>query len=235
MAGETTTAFFSYRRSDSEFALRLAGDLKSAGADVWIDQLDIEPGQEWDKAIEVALSGASRMILILTPESVESRKVRNEIAYALDEDKIIIPILYKDCTVPLQLRRVQYIDFRSDYQRGLQTLLKVLPGRQSGRSHKAAAGGKGSNVFTPPKISNFTIPTLADFEPAGNVLDIPVLTGNLFPVYGVTMGKTTIREMERLGHWRTTTIDKKAGKPYECCEANEVDLWYAKGGVVDHI
>ena len=248
MAGESATAFFSYRRSDSEFALRLAGDLKASGADVWIDQLDIEPGQEWDNAIEIALSGASRMILILTPESVESRKVRNEIAYALDEDKLIIPILYKDCTVPLQLRRVQYIDFRNDYARGLQTLLKVLPLTQSGRSHKAAAGVKASSLFTPPKadqfpldelpspkVPNSTAPSWADVQRVKGLLNIPVLTGHVFPVYGVTIGQTTIRQLENLGHSRTSTIDKKTGEPYECYEANEVDLWYDKQGVVDHM
>ena len=43
MATETTAAFFSYSREDSEFALRLAKDLKAAGANVWLDRLDIKP------------------------------------------------------------------------------------------------------------------------------------------------------------------------------------------------
>ena len=51
MAREVPTAFFSYSRNDSDFALRLAKDLKSAGANVWIDQLDIKAGQEWDSQI----------------------------------------------------------------------------------------------------------------------------------------------------------------------------------------
>ena len=39
--------FFSYSRADgSEFALRLAVDLKQKGFDVWIDQEDIRAGSE---------------------------------------------------------------------------------------------------------------------------------------------------------------------------------------------
>jgi tetratricopeptide (TPR) repeat protein len=120
------TTFFSYSRENSKFALRLAQDLKAAGANVWIDQLDIRPGQEWDSAIEIAMTQSPQVLLILSPSSVTSRNVRNEITFALDEKKTIIPVLYQDCTVPLQLRRVQYVDFKTDYSRGLQVLLRTL-------------------------------------------------------------------------------------------------------------
>jgi hypothetical protein len=54
--------FFSYCREDSEFALRLAQDVKASGADVWIDQPDIEPGTPWDGAVEDALRNAPPML-----------------------------------------------------------------------------------------------------------------------------------------------------------------------------
>ena len=104
MSTDAPTAFFSYSRANSDFALKLAADLKAAGACVWMDQLDIDPGQEWDSAVEQAVARCPRMLLILSPASVQSRNVRNEIAFALDEQKTIIPVLYQDCTVPLQLR-----------------------------------------------------------------------------------------------------------------------------------
>jgi hypothetical protein len=129
------TAFFSYSREDSDFALHLARDLKAAGASVWIDQLDIEPGQEWDSAIEAALIQFPRMLLILSPAAVESRHVKNEISLALDENKTIIPVLYRDCTLPLLLRRIQYVDLKVDYSRGLTILIRTLAGEQR------AAGG----------------------------------------------------------------------------------------------
>lgn len=49
------TIFFSYSRSDSEFVLKLAKDLRDAGVSIWLDQLDIAPGSHWDASIEKAL------------------------------------------------------------------------------------------------------------------------------------------------------------------------------------
>jgi hypothetical protein len=131
-----STAFISYSRMDSEFAKRLATDLKNAGVPVWFDQLDIKAGHEWDDSIETALTESDRLILILSPDSVQSRNVRNEITWALDKKKTLFPILIKDCEVPLQLRRIQYIDFRTDYARGFAALLGHLQGQplQSGQA-----------------------------------------------------------------------------------------------------
>ncbi len=120
------SAFISYSREDSEFALRLAQDLKAAGAPIWLDQMDINPGHPWDNAIEDALNDAPLMLLILSPASARSDNVRNEISYALEAGKIIIPVLYRDCVVPLRLQRTQRIDFRADYARGLAALLQHL-------------------------------------------------------------------------------------------------------------
>jgi hypothetical protein len=119
-------AFLSYCRDDSDFVLQLAGDLKAAGASVWLDQLDIVPGQPWDRAVEDALRNCPRMLVILSPAAVDSTNVMDEISFALGEKKTIIPVLHKDCTVPLRLGRLHYVDFRKDYDRGLKELLKVL-------------------------------------------------------------------------------------------------------------
>ena len=37
------TIFFSYSRENSETVLELAKELRGAGANIWLDQLDIEP------------------------------------------------------------------------------------------------------------------------------------------------------------------------------------------------
>ncbi len=126
MAQEVHTAFFSYCREDSEFALKLAEDLKVAGAHVWIDQLDIEPGTPWDRAVEEALTKSPRMLVVLSPVSVNSDNVRDEVSFALSRQKRVIPVLYRDCDVPFRLARLQHIDFRPDYERALRTLLRAL-------------------------------------------------------------------------------------------------------------
>ena len=124
--GIATVAFFSYSRHDSEFVLKLARDLRVAGSAVWLDQLDIPPGERWDSTIEKALATSSNLLVILSPESVDSTNVMDEVSFALEEKKRVIPVLYRDCKIPFRLRRLQYIDLRVDYEKGLAELVPML-------------------------------------------------------------------------------------------------------------
>jgi hypothetical protein len=134
-------AFFSYSRKDSDFALRLAEDLRAAGANVWLDQLDIELGQRWAREVETALISCPLVLVILSCSSVESPNVQNEITFALEEKKVIIPILYGECRILLELRGLQFADFRTDYDRGFRTLLKTLSTKQHIGSGSASSSG----------------------------------------------------------------------------------------------
>jgi hypothetical protein len=126
LSTDQPAAFFCYAREDSEFALRLADDLKRAGAAVWIDQLDIKPGQRWAHAVQDALSNAQRVLVVLSPASVASTNVDDEVTFALDEQKTVIPVFYQDCKVPFRLRALHYVDLRVDYAKGLKLLLEAL-------------------------------------------------------------------------------------------------------------
>jgi len=131
-------AFFSYSRLDAEFALRLAKDLRNGGAAVWIDQLDISPGDHWDIAIQKGVGSSSSLLVVLSPHAVESENVMDEVSYAIEEKKLVIPVLYRTCDIPLRLRRVQYIDVRTDYEAGLQRILTLL------HAYQQAATGPGT-------------------------------------------------------------------------------------------
>ena len=122
----TGSIFFSYSRADSAFVLRLAQDLRSAGANIWLDQLDIKAGSRWDSSIEAALNGSSTIITILSPTSVASNNVMDEVSFALESNKTVIPVLLAECTVPFRLRRLQHVDFTGEYQASLHQLLSQL-------------------------------------------------------------------------------------------------------------
>lgn len=122
----TQKIFFSYSRVDSPFALKLAKDLREAGADIWIDQLDIPAGSHWDAAVEKALNTAAYVLVILTPASTASTNVMDEVSFALESGKKIIPVLLEDCLPPFRLRRLQRIDFTSDYDNGFKQLIISL-------------------------------------------------------------------------------------------------------------
>jgi len=123
---DPSTAFVSYSREDLEFTLRLTKDLKARGAKVWMDKVDIRAGQVWEQAIEDAVRVCRRMIVVLSPASVNSKRVKVEVSSAFDEDKEIIPVLLRDCEIPRSLRLFQYADFRSSYDDGLEELLASL-------------------------------------------------------------------------------------------------------------
>jgi len=86
-------------------------------------------GQVWRQEIQDALTNSRWYLVVLSPSSVESQNVQNEIEFALSEQKIVIPLLYRDSNVPLQLRRYQYVDFRTDYAQALRSLLRALSGQ----------------------------------------------------------------------------------------------------------
>jgi hypothetical protein len=123
---QNARTFISYAREDSEFALKLAGDLRRAGASIWLDRFDIPVGKHWPQAVEEALDSCSQFLAILSPASVGSHNVIAELNFALDEGKRIFPVLCHECRRPFRIRALQYADFTGDYDRGFGELRKAL-------------------------------------------------------------------------------------------------------------
>jgi hypothetical protein len=105
--------FVCYARDDEGFVLDLTAKLKEGGIPIWIDQNDIPPGANWDKAIDQALHECASFLIVLSPASVQSGEVTGELRTALDERKPIVPVLLEECPIPRQLKNIQYVDFTS--------------------------------------------------------------------------------------------------------------------------
>jgi formylglycine-generating enzyme required for sulfatase activity len=168
MSVEQLRYFFSYTRSDSEFVLRLAEELRAVGVNLWLDQLDILGGQHWDRTIEKALKRCQGMVAVLSPEAVVSTNVMDEVSYALDEGKLVVPVLVRSCDIPFRLRRVQYIDFTDDYATGFSELLRALGIGQAIRPPESAA-------VREPAVQKPPLP--GQPAPAPDALDLPEPTG----------------------------------------------------------
>jgi hypothetical protein len=135
---EKKKIFFSYSRIDgSAFALRLAVDLKKKGFDVWIDQEDIRAGLDWDIEIEKALKSCDCVLFLETEKSVVSNNVLDEVYYALEQNKKVIPLIYVDSRTPFRLNRLQHIDFTKNYDTGLALLVNELEGNTPAVSYPA--------------------------------------------------------------------------------------------------
>jgi hypothetical protein len=137
--------FISYARANGAFALQLATDLRTAGVDIWMDQLDLHAGDTWDRAVEDALKRCTHLLVILSPTAVASRSVMDEVSYALDENKSTIPVLHQPCEIPFRLRRVQRTDFSADYSAALRQLLAGLGGEAAYDTQRGGDSGIENN------------------------------------------------------------------------------------------
>jgi hypothetical protein len=139
LASAVKQVFISYATEDTDFAHRLADDLKRLGARVWIAPDSILAGESWVDAIERGLSESSHVIMVLTPAALEAPGVKMERDMAIDlalKDQIkVISLPVKPCEVPLVLRRYQMLlAFQEDYEAGLNQLggqlgLQAVPPR----------------------------------------------------------------------------------------------------------
>ncbi|GEM_PF-919019 len=122
-----TTAFISYARADEVFARKLSVDLRKSHIATWLDVQDIEAGKSWARQIGEALDRCAFMVLLLSPESVQSTHVEDEWNYYLDKGKAILPVLLRPCDVPYRLHKLQYVDFAtSPYLTALNRLIANL-------------------------------------------------------------------------------------------------------------
>ncbi len=126
--------YLSYRRlePDSEFALRLANDLRVAGHLVWMDTAGVESEAGWSDEVKSALDACYAFIVALSPAAVESAWVRNEMLYALKHRPgLSLRVLLEPCELPPDLAGIEdagpLIDFQGEYRGALSRLLHVLP------------------------------------------------------------------------------------------------------------
>jgi WD40 repeat protein len=141
-----TKVFISYSRKDEEFARQLATDLDRFGASIWLDVDDIPPGVNWSSAVQQGLDTCDTLLLIISPDSMDSGNVTDEWQYFRDEHKPIIPIIYRITpTIHFQLRRIQYVDFMmQDYEIALGQLRERMFGeeaQQGGQQLRKAVPG----------------------------------------------------------------------------------------------
>lgn len=99
------------------------------GITVWLDKLEMKVGDSLNKKIQQGISQSAWIAVVLSPDSVASPWVEKELNSALTlelekKDVFILPILWRDCAIPLFLRDKIYADFRSSYEDGLNALLQ---------------------------------------------------------------------------------------------------------------
>lgn len=110
--------FISHAHNDKPLARKLAGVLEHAGFDVWHDEL-VLPGDNWANEIGKNLEDSDAMVVLLTPASLNSKTVRDELKYALGAKNFshrLIPVVvgspedHSEKKIPWILRRLNVIN-----------------------------------------------------------------------------------------------------------------------------
>lgn len=84
--------FISHEKSDGDVALELAARLRAAGYSTWCYEEDSAAGGSYLVQIDRAIEAARSMVVIISPQSLRSPHVRNEIIRAYESEKRFIPI-----------------------------------------------------------------------------------------------------------------------------------------------
>ena len=111
--------FISHAHKDAALARKVATVLRESGLDVWDEEYEIMPGENWAEKISEALRESEAMVVLLTPEALESSNVLWEIGYALGKEsyeKRLIPVIVGNPDmlpqdkIPWILRRLRMVN-----------------------------------------------------------------------------------------------------------------------------
>ena len=124
--------FLLHARQDEKKVRRLYQRLVKEGADVWLDQMKLHPGEDWAHEIHKAIYTSDVVIACLSEQfnrqggfRHEELRIALERATSLpDGVPFLIPARLEMCDLPESLRRWQCVDlFKED---GYKQLINVL-------------------------------------------------------------------------------------------------------------
>ncbi|HEY0762657.1 MAG TPA: TIR domain-containing protein [Pyrinomonadaceae bacterium] len=91
--------FLSHSSKDRDLIRKITDELKRAGMDVWDDTREIWSGDNWAQMTSQALEESQAMVVLLTPESMDTKWIKWNIGFALGNiayERRLIPVLVGD-------------------------------------------------------------------------------------------------------------------------------------------
>lgn len=113
--------FLSYSSKDKAWVSEFTDALKEAGVKAWFDVSDLTPGERWQDRIQEALRDSRTLVVILSPNNVESPWTFFELGAAVADKKRIIPIIAEDVDprqLPLLFKQFQFLKESSPREAG---------------------------------------------------------------------------------------------------------------------
>jgi predicted nucleotide-binding protein len=106
------SVFISHSERDADWARLFAEALKQRGVTVWIDDLDVRPGESLRDALESGMRGSEVLVALVDPERPGNPNLYFELGAAIGMGKRLVSVVPKDMdpvNLPLDLRLRRYL------------------------------------------------------------------------------------------------------------------------------
>lgn len=117
--------FLCHCSGDKPIVRELDAYLRSLAIDVWFDERNLLPGQNWDTEVKKALATSDVVLICLSQKAADrigylQKEIRTALDYAdevPDDVLFIIPGRLEECDVPTKLRKWQWVDLFDPFGR----------------------------------------------------------------------------------------------------------------------
>ena len=104
------------------------------GTTIWIDEAQLQVGDSLLVSLMTAIEKADFFVVLLSSNSVGSRWVQEELAYAMTlhingKEKFILPLVLDECKIPGFIQTKLYLDFskkKYSFKQNIQRLIQTI-------------------------------------------------------------------------------------------------------------
>ncbi len=189
--------FVSYSHKDKRDMEEIKDLLEHSGIRYWYD-MGLHSGEDWNSVIARRLDKAAACIVLLSPNSVESEYVKNELSFAISRCIPIHILMLKDFEIPIDVDmmicRIQRIKKEAGYEKKLINSLSFGKTENLTFSEKLKMLLKGKNEFNGGK-SLFFLKLKKALKFAVKILLIIIAVFVLWCLLGDTDSKETDAEI----------------------------------------
>jgi WD40 repeat protein len=195
---------------------------------VFWDKEALRDGTAWDRHLEEAIRTHDVVIALMSPHSVrDDGECRNEISFAKENHKPIIPVMVRQCERPLRIHDLQYVDLeafpRADDDVRSGWLEKIIHFIENGVPNDPVYSELRKR-FQPLDYERFLCRKHTDpfegrewlFERIDHWLADPDAPSTLFVLGGPGVGKTSA-----MAHW---CRGRSGVGAYHFCDHNQTEM-----------
>ena len=134
--------FVSYMRDDEQNVHKLRSELRARNIDVWLDRDSIDPGQNWQEAIQSAIEQGAFFLACFSDAFLRRRDtyMHQELAWAAERIRVssnsrswLIPVRLSECVIPdldlgggYSVSSLQWVDLFRNWDDGVNRILRVV-------------------------------------------------------------------------------------------------------------